>query len=235
MINLKQVFSRKILLILFFLIFTIFFFNQKFAETYFSYKFSKWVEKDILIKNFKINYPHEIIIHDLIIFNDKKFHNKSIFEAKIIKLNINLKSFLFEDLVIINNLEIKEPTFYLELLKKKIPKTDNQKKENEIYEDNLGLAEKVNSNLPDKIWPKKNKDINFLIKNSKISSPKAYLKISAIEGVTEVSMSDFEFFEIGNQRGIKHYKDVLEIILFDIFASVKDREVKFLLKEIYNL
>ena len=74
-----------------------------------------------------------------------------------------------------------------------------------------------------------------MIKNSKISNPKVYLKISTIISTTEVSMSDFEFFEIGNQTGIKHYKNVLKIILFDIFARVKDREVKSLLKEIYNL
>ena len=43
--------------------------------------------------------------------------------------------------------------------------------------------------------------------------------------------------EVLRQKVLEKHKDkdVLEIILFDIFASVKDREVKFLLKEIYNL
>ena len=29
-------------------------------------------------------------------------------------------------------------------------------------------SQKINENIPDKIWPKKNKDVNFLIKKNQI-------------------------------------------------------------------
>ncbi len=235
MINLKQAFNKKILLIFVLVLANFFIFNQKLAKFYFSYKLSKWVEKDVLIKDFEINYPNQINIQHIKIVNKKKFKNKNIFEAKNIKLNINLKTFLFDELVLINYLEINEPIFYLELVKKKSLNSNNQEKIIEMYEDNLGLADKINSNKPDKIWPKKKRDINFIIINSKVLEPRAYLSISPIVSKTEILMSDFEFFKIGNQKGFKHYKDVLEIMLFDIFARVNDKKIKSLLKEIYNL
>jgi hypothetical protein len=235
MINLKQAFSKKILLIFVLVLLSFFIFNQKLAEFYFSFKLSKWVEKDVLIKDFEINYPDQINIKHIKIVNTKKFKNKNIFEAKNIKLNIDLKTFFFDELVLINYLEIYEPVFYLELVKKELLNSNNQEKTIDLYEDNLGLAEKINSNKPDKIWPKKKKDINFVIINSKILEPRAYLSISPIVNKTEILMSDFEFFKIGNQKGFKHYKDVLEIMLFDILARVKDKEIKSLLKKIYNL
>lgn len=103
-----------------------------------------------------------------------------------------------------------------------------------IYKDNIGLAEKINKNLPDKIWPKKNKDINFLILKSNLSDPRAFIKISSIPNTFEVSMSDFKFVKIGNQKDYQHYKKVLEIMLFDIFYRVTDFNLKKLLKKIYN-
>ena len=71
--------------------------------------------------------------------------------------------------------------------------------------------------------------------NTKISKPQAYINIPSIKERSEISMSDFEFFKVGNQEGYRHYKDVLEIMLFDIFARVKDKKIKSLLKEIYKL
>ena len=51
----------------------------------------------------------------------------------------------------------------------------------------------------------------------------------------ETLMSDFKFIKIGNHKEHQHYKNVLKIMLFDIFASVKDSNLKKILKKIYNL
>ena len=40
---------------------------------------------------------------------------------------------------------------------------------------------------------------------------------------------NFEFPKIGNQKGFQHYKDVLKIIFFDIFA--RENDVDFLVLE----
>ena len=64
--------------------------------------------------------------------------NNNIFESDLIKLIINLKSFFFSDLVIIDNLFIQEPKFFIDILKKK----PNEKGDtaNTIFDDNIGLA-----------------------------------------------------------------------------------------------
>lgn len=235
MINLKQVFSKKVVLIFIFFLLSLILLNQKLAEIYFRNKLSKWVEKEISLENFKIDYPSKISFINLKINNSKNFKNKNLFQAKNVTLNIDFKTFLFDDLVLINNLNIKKPVFYLELIKKKEKIIDNNNQSLDVFIDNLGLAEKINSDLPDKIWPEKKKDINFLILNTKISKPQAYINIPSIKERSEISMSDFEFFKVGNQEGYRHYKDVLEIMLFDIFARVKDKKIKSLLKEIYKL
>ena len=66
---------------------------------------------------------------------------------------------IFSDLIIIESLNLYDPEFFLDInIKKDYQNTYNKK----IYEDNLGLAKKINENLPDKIWSKKNKDVIFL-------------------------------------------------------------------------
>ena len=45
-------------------------------------------------------------------------------------------------------------------------------------------------------------------------------------------MSDFKFVKIGNQKDYQHYKKVLEIMLFDIFARVTDFNLK---KAVFNI
>ena len=206
-------------------------FNNKIVEKYIVYKLSKWVEKDVVFKELNFEYPNLIKIKGLEIKNPNPVYYDNVFEAKIITINIDLKSYFFNKLVIINNLEIINPNFYLELL---VIKDITENKEKNIFEDNIGVAKKISKNLPDKIWPQKKKDKNFLIFKSSIDSGIAFIKISSIKNESRISLSNFEFPNIGNQKGFQHYKDVLRIIFFDIFAREKDLNKRKIFKEAYK-
>ena len=216
------------------IILIIIFFNQ-IIEKYIIYKLSKWVEKDVVFEEFKFEYPNLIKIKGLEIINSNPVYYNNIFEANIITINIDLKSYLFDKLVIINHLKIENPNFYLELLvMKNVIKDIAENKKKIIFEDNIGIAKKINENLPDKIWPQKKRDKNFLIFKSSIDNGTAFIKISSIKDESRISLSGFEFPNIGNQKGFQHYKDVLRIIFFDIFAREKDLNKRKILKEAYK-
>ena len=100
--------------------------------------------------------------------------------------------------------------------------------------DNIGLAEKNFLKKEPKIWPIKKKDINFLIKKTNISNTNASIYINSIPLETKITLSNFQFSNVGNDLEAKHYKDVFKILLLDIFYSVKTTKIKSLLKIIYN-
>ena len=225
---------KKIFIIFIFIIVNIFFFNKKIVEIYFLYKFSNWVEKKIIFDNFNIEYPNLVSINGLKIVNLDPFFYKNVFEVEKVDIKFDLKSLLFSKLIIINHLKIEKPKFFLELIEKKINTISSTQDTKIIYEDNIGLAKKINENLPDKIWPAKKKDVNFLILRSYIPNGRAYIKISSITKPFEISFSDFKFIDVGNHKNHQHYKEVLKIIFFDMYASIKDYNLKKLLKNIYN-
>ena len=211
-------------------------FSNKLLELYFTYKLSNWVERKVLIKNFEFVYPNKILISDLQIFNKDTDHFKNIFYTKKIEINFNIRSFMFSDLVIIDKLNIDGPEFFLEIIVKKNQEDKiNKEKDFANVEDNIGLAKKINEDLPDKIWPKKIRDINFLINDTNISNGKAFIKVSTLPEVSNVILSDFSFYKIGNDKESKHYKEALKLMFFDIFARIEDNEKKKILKKIYKL
>ena len=226
---------KKFSVILILIIANIIFFNKQLIKIYCSYKFSNWTEKKIVFDEFKVEYPNSIFINGLKIINSNTIYYDSIFEAEKIDINFNLKSLLFNELIIINYLNIEKPKFFLEVIEKNIKLEESAKNIEITYEDNIGLAKKINENTPDKVWPQKKKDINFLILRSNISGGRAFIKISSMPTSSETLMSDFKFIKIGNHKEHQHYKNVLKIMLFDIFASVKDSNQKKILKKIYNL
>lgn len=224
---------KKILIIFFSLILVLTIFNKQILKVIFKYKLSQWVEKDIIIKNIDINYSGQISMDGIQILNVKKNNYKNIFEAEKIIIQFNLNSLLSKRLIIINNLYIEKPTFYLDIVEKVIKNENNQ---NQIFfEDNLGLAEKMYKNIKDRIWPKKIVDLNFLIIRSKISNPMSYIKLSTFSEETEVQMSNFEFFRVGNSGGGQHFKDVQKIIFFDIIARIDNFELRKSIEQIYQL
>ena len=214
----------------------IFFFNEKVVEKYFFYKVSNWLERKADFDEFEYKFPGFITVYGLKIRNkDTKFY-KNTFKADKIFLNLDLNSYLFKKLVIINELKIENPEFYLEIIENKI--TSDDKKEDKLkitFKDNIGIAEKINNEIPDKIWPTKIRDINFLILKSYIMNGKAFIKISSIPNESKIKLSSFEFTNVGNDKKFQHYKSALEIMLFDIMGRVKDFDKRRILEKAYNL
>jgi len=226
---------KKPIIIFILILATIIFFNKKLIEIYFSYKLSNWMEKRIIFDDFNIKYPDLISINQLKIVNLDSFYYENVFEAEKVAIKFDLRSLLFNELIIITHLRIEKPKFFLELIEKKFSSEELTKEKKIIYEDNIGLAKKINENLPDKIWPIKKKDVNFLILRSYISDGQTYIKVSSIIKPFENLLSDFRFINVGNHKEHQHYKEVLKLMFFDMYANVKNYDLKKLLKKVYNL
>jgi len=211
-------------------------FNKQLITYYYSYKFSKWIERQFVVDKFYIDYPNSIVVSGIKIKNSNPFYYEYILESEKIALNFDLKSLLFSNLIIINNLIVENPKFFLEIVE--INENSSKNEGSSItpitYDDNIGLAKKIAENTPDKIWPDKKKDINFLILKAKIIGAKTFIKTSSLPIPTEIDLSDMYFNKVGNEKNYQHYKDVLKFILFDIIASTSDFELKKLLKKVYN-
>ena len=211
-------------------------FNKQLITYYYSYKFSKWIERQFVVDKFYIDYPNSIVVSGIKIKNSNPFYYEYILESEKIALNFDLKSLLFSNLIIINNLIVENPKFFLEIVE--INENSSKNEGSSItpitYDDNIGLAKKISENVPDKIWPDKKKDINFLILKAKIIGAKTFIKTSSLPIPTEIDLSDMYFNKIGNEKNYQHYKDVLNLILFDIIARTSDLELQKLLKKIYN-
>ena len=220
----------RITLIVLIIIIILISFNKKIVSYYYINKFSNWVERPVKIKKIKFDYSGYVKIEDIEISNNNKNYFKNIFKAKKIEINFNMNS-IFSDLIVIESLNLYNPEFFLDIdIKKDYQNTDNKK----IYEDNIGLAKKINENIPDKIWPKKNKDVNFLIKNSNLYGSLGYIKVPQISNPSKIKLSQMKFSSFGNDKNYRHYKDILNSILFDLYARTDEIELKQLLKEIYK-
>ena len=149
---------------------------EKIIEKYLIYKFSNWVEKDVSFDDLNFDYPNKIILKSLTIKNTNPIFYNDIFKSNEILLNIDLKSYFFSQLVIVNELKIYKPIFFLELIEKKNLEKSAEKEEAISFEDNIGIAKKINENLPDRIWPSKIRDKNFLIQKSLIRKELSFLK-----------------------------------------------------------
>ena len=224
------VFMSRITVIVLILTSILIFFNKKIVSYYYINKFSNWVERPVKIKKLNFNYSGYVKIEDIEILNYDKNYYKNIFKAEKIEISFEMNS-IFSDLILIKSLDIYDPEFFLAInIKKDNQNTDNKK----FYEDNIGLAKKINENTPDKIWPKKNKDINFLIKNTNLYGGVGYIKVPQILYPSKVKLSQMKFSSFGNDKNYIHYKNVLKSILFDLYARTDEIELKKLLKEIYK-
>ena len=225
-----DIFMSRLTLIALIIISILIFFNKKIVSYYYINKFSSWVERPVKIKKLKFNYSGYVKIEDIEISNNNKNYFKNIFKAKKIEINFDMDS-IFSNLIIIESLNLHDPEFFLDInIKKDYQNTDNKK----IYEDNIGLAKKINENIPDKIWPKKNKDVNFLIKKSNLYGSLGYIKVPQISSPSKIKLSQMKFSSFGNDKNYRHYKDILNSILFDLYARTDEIELKQLLKEIYR-
>ncbi len=205
------------------------FFNKKIISYYYINKFSTWVERPINIKKINFNYSGYVEIEGIEILNHNKNYFENVFKAKKVEINFDINT-IFSDLVLIKNLNLYDPEFFLDI---KI-KQDNRNVNKDLYEDNIGLAKKINENTPDKIWPEKRRDINFLIKKANLYNSVGYIKVSQIFNPSKVKLSQMQFSSFGNDKDHRHYKDVLKSILFDLYARSNEIKLKQILKEIYK-
>ena len=205
-------------------------FNKQLVSYYYSYKFSKWIERQFVVDKFYIDYPNSIVVSGIKIKNPNQFYYDYIIESEKITLSFDLKSLLFGNLVIVNNLTVENPKFFLEIIENS-PKIEGSPI---TYDDNIGLAKKISENVPDKTWPEKKKDINFLILKTKIIKAKAFIKTSSLPTTAEIDLSNMYFNKIGNKKGYQHYKKVLNIIFFNMIGRISDFELQKFLKRIYD-
>ena len=213
------------------LILVILIFNKKIISYYYIKKFSSWVERPVQISHLNFKYFGRVVIENIRILNSDENYYQNIFQAEKISFDFDVKS-LISNLIIINNLDITNPEFYLDIkISKKKENIDNKKTP---YEDNLGLAQKLSKKTPDKIWPKKDKDVNFIIRRAVLYGTTANIKVSSIPNTAQINLSEMMFSNFGNEKGYQHYKDILKIILFDLYARTENGRIKETLKKIYN-
>ena len=210
-------------------------FNKDIISSYILTKLSKWLELTVISESVELDYSKGIInFNGLEILNKPNFHNKNIFEAKKLTIEIEFSS-LFSDLVKINKFIINEPKFFMEI---KDMTEKQEKKETTI--DNIGLVEKIIKQPSPKIYPPKKKDKNFIILNSSIKNSKVFIRHPISSEILTVNLSDMSFQNIGNadEEQIKyshHYKDVLRIIMGDIYFRIPDMKLRKFLKEKYKI
>ena len=207
-------------------------FNKDFISGYILTKLSKWTELPVRSKSVEIEYSKgKINFNGLEILNKSNFIDKNIFEAKKLTIEIEFSS-LFSDLVKINQFILNEPKFFFEI------KDMSEKKETTI--DNIGLVEKIIQQPPPKIYPPKKKDKNFIILNSSIKNSKAFIRHPNSSEILTVNLSDMSFQNTGNAdskqvKQSQHYKDVLKIIMGDIYFRIPDMRLRKFLKEKYKI
>lgn len=207
-------------------------FNKNIISDFILTKLSKWTELPVRSESVEIEYSKgKINFNGLEILNKSNFNDKNIFEAKKLIIEIEYSS-LFSDLVKINQFILNEPNFFFEI------KDMSEKKETTI--DNIGLVEKIIQRPPPKIYPPKKKDKNFIILNSSIKNSKAFIRHPNSSEILTVNLSDMSFQNTGNAdskqvKQSQHYKDVLKIIMGDIYFRIPDMRLRKFLKEKYKI
>ena len=210
-------------------------FNKNIISDYILTKLSKWTELSVTSESVDIDFfKGKINLYGLEILNKSNFNDKNIFEAKKLTIEIEFSS-LFSDLVKINQFILNEPKFFFEI---RDMSEKQEKKETTI--DNISLVEKIIQQPPPKIYPPKKKDKNFIILNASIKNSKVFIRHPNSSEILTVNLSDMSFQNTGNadSKQIKHshhYKDVLRIIMGDIYFRIPDIKLRKFLKEKYKI
>jgi hypothetical protein len=211
-------------------------FNKEIISYGSLYFFSRWIDREVTVDKFHINYREGlIIINDIKIKNPNEFYYDNFLVSEKIILSYNFKS-LFSNLIIINNLIVENPKFFLEVVDKLSVELSPFNVQ-QIYDDNVGGVKKIVKTEPNKIWPTKDKDINFLILDIKINGAEAFIKTSFTSNHTKIDLSNIHFTRIGNGGeggNYIHHKDALKLIYYDLIARIPNLELKKFLKKIYN-
>ena len=226
---------KKILYFFLISIIFVFLFDVKILSYFLSKKLSDWTEYNSEINISNLNYfKGELEIDKIKIKNLKNFES-NIFDAKLITIDFDFKS-LFSNLVILNKVTIIEPIIYFNIKDKDSNSNLNKKK----VIDNLNIIDSSSEdNLP-KIYPLKKSDKNFLISNLLLQNSKAIIKYKKNIKDLNINLSNIAFNNIGNagkEKGdnFQHYKDLVRLILIDIFLKIPDYNLRKLIKENYKI
>ena len=218
--------KKLILTLALFLLFLIFF-NKKIIQLAIEKKLTQWTEYNTKLNLHKFDlFSGEIKIKDIKLKNKFNYFNQNLFEASQIKIYLEPNTY-FDELVVISSLDLKNPKFFFEIKNIK----------NEKITDNLNLIDKLLKKQKPKVYPKKVKDKNFVIINLNIKDAIAYIKYENYDENIIIPLSDMSFRKVGNSgypdSEFKHYKNVMKIILSDIFFKIPDKNLRELIKEKY--
>ena len=208
--------------------------NKKIIEYILVKNLSNITDQKVTLKLNKIDYfSGKIEIHNIKIKNKDNFFNDNIFEAKKLKINLDITT-IMSDLVFVESLFINEPKFYFEI--QAVKKVDKGNKLN----DNLNLLSNINANEEPKIYPEKKKDKNFLIAILNLKDSITYIKSPKKNHNINIILSDMKFANVGNSskkdlKKFQHYKDIMKIILTDTYLRIPDQDLKNLIKINYDL
>ena len=203
---------------------------KSFLEILIENRLSNFTEHRVNLDLIKINlFSGSLEFEEIKIENKKNFFYENIFEAKKVIIKLDPKTYL-SNLVIIEKLNLYKPKFFFEI--KNINKKNNKK-------DNLEILEKLTNETPPKIYPKKIKDKNFLITELKIDNAVAYIQHKSNKENLPINLSAMRFVNVGNsgnnQIKFQHYKDIMRLILNDIFFRISDENLRNLIKKNYNI
>ena len=163
----------------------------------------------------------------------KKNLEINVFEANLIIIDFNYES-LFSNLVILDNVAIIDPILYFKV--KDVDRALNTK----ITIGNLDLSDNSPKNNSPKTYPLKKRDKNFLISKLLIKNSKAIIKYPKDIKDLKIDLSEIVFKKVGNagkkrDNNFQHYKDVMKLILSDIFFKIPDYNLRNLIKEMYKI
>ena len=219
--------KKKLIFILALFFLLLILFNKTIMQLAFERKLSQWTEynTELILSEFGL-FSGQIKIRDIRLKNKLNFFNQNLFEASQIIIQIDSNTY-FNELVVIKSVELKSPKFFFEIKNIK----------NKELKDNLNLIDKLSKKREPKIYPPKKKDKNFLINNLNITDAKAFIKYEKYDKNIAVPLSDMSFSKVGNSGHLdpkfQHYKNVMKIILNDIFFRIPDKNLRELIQEKY--
>lgn len=191
-------------------------FLDNFAKIYIEKKGSNIVERKLNIDDFKINFINqEIILENITIQNNKNFPG-DLLKINKIRILINANTLLSET-VEAKIIETDGIDFYYQVLVKNGQVIDNLSLINQALKaiNNNRVEEK-------KIYPKKKKDKNFVIKKLILKNSSANVISKELKINTKTKLSNMEFLNVGNSNRANHYKDVFAMILTNVISKVQN-------------
>ena len=191
-------------------------FLDNFAKNYIEKKGSNIVERKLNIDDLKINFINqEIILEDITIQNNKNFPG-DLLKINKIRILINANT-LMSETVEAKIIEIDGIDFYYQVLVKNGQVIDNLSLINQALKaiNNNKVEEK-------KIYPKKKKDKNFIIKKLILKNSRANVISKELNINTKTKLSNMEFLNVGNSNRANHFKDVFAMILTNVTSKVQN-------------